>query len=95
MREHSKHHKSVITKESVWHARSMPRGTLWPKLDLSNSLSTTRYPTNRARASWFVSKKKVAPRVLPGTVLPRLTLAQQKKARAEHLAWCDAMSRGN
>jgi len=49
----------------------------------------------RVGFSWFVSKKKVAPRALPGTVLPRLTLAQQKKARAEHLAWCNAMSRGN
>jgi hypothetical protein len=50
----------------------------------------------RVGFSWFVSKKKVAPRVLPGTVTRRrLTLAQQKKARAEHLEWCNAMSRGN
>ena len=51
--------------------------------------------SGRVGFSWFVSKKKVAPRVLPGTITPRLTLAQQRQAQADHLAWCNAMSRGN
>lgn len=50
----------------------------------------------RVGLSWFVSKKKVEPRILPGTVTTRrLTLAEQKQAQADHFAWCNAMSRGN
>ena len=55
--KHSQHHRFVIAPQKRRDARSVPRGSLGVKLDLSKSLSKTRHPPATAR----VSRARVKP----------------------------------